>query len=249
MSERHPCGCPLCRLETAILHEFLDVQRLESYQSILQSHPRLRSFSALDSMLTHLRLCRDSSCSDTMLHALLQAKRVVSDGTVERILLLVFLPHMHATLRSILRRHPHLSSEDATQNLLQSLLGFIDSEKLQAREDFLGFAIARRVKRAAFEWAEREMRPLAFESVVEALGTYGTEDSFERLVQLRHFLHRAVNRGVLNGDELNLLIQFKLENGSDDDHPQANAHRQRLKRLVLKLRRLAAKNDPVHTRR
>jgi hypothetical protein len=46
---------------------------------------------------------------------------------------------------------------------------------------------------------------------------------------------------VLTGDELNLLIQFKLENGAQNGLPKAssNAHRQRLKRLLSKLRRLA----------
>ncbi len=49
-------------------------------------------------------------------------------------------------------------------------------------------------------------------------------------------------RGVLNRDEFDLLIQFKLENGLDGDASAAhsNAHRQRLKRLVMKLRRVAA---------
>jgi hypothetical protein len=70
------------------------------------------------------------------------------------------------------------------------------------------------------------------------------EESFERYAQLRHFLHRCLARGDLTETELSLLIQFKLEgtNREDFDNPNGNASnalRQRLKRLLTKLRRLA----------
>ena len=103
----------------------------------------------------------------------------------------------------------------------------------------LGFAISRRVKRAIFEWAERETRARVFEG--ETLDFESPQDSVERLALLRHFLDRAVRRGVLSDDELNLLVQFKLENGLENGTPEnsSNAHRQRLKRLLSKLRRIA----------
>jgi hypothetical protein len=251
MSERPCCGCPLCRIETELLTEFLDNYRLESCRRILASAPQLVVFSGLGPLLAHLRLCRDTPSTDGVLRALLQAKRMFGDGTAERILLLAFLPHMHAAVRSVLRRYPQLSPEDASQNVLQSLLRFLDSGHLQARQDYLGFAIARRVKRAAFEWAEIELRSIVFESSSDTFDLNGFDDSFERLVLLRHFLDRAVSRGVLEADELDMLIQFKLENGFDDDTPEThtNAHRQRLKRLVQKLRRLAAARSVPRKRR
>jgi hypothetical protein len=225
--------------------------RQERCRKIFASDLELAAFTGLGPLLAHLRLCRDTSSTDAILRALLRAKRIFADGTAERIILLVFLPHMHAAMRSVFRRYPQLSLEDASQNVLQSLLRFLDSEHLQARQDYLGFAIARRVKRAAFEWAEIELRSLVFESSSAALDLDGACDSFERLVQLRHFLDRAVRRGVLDADEMDLLIQFKLDNGLDDDTPEAhtNAHRQRLKRLVLKLRRLAAARSAQRKRR
>jgi hypothetical protein len=246
MSERSCCRCPLCRIETELLTEFLGNDRQQSCRKILASSPELAAFPGLGPLLAHLRLCRDASSTDAILRALLQAKRMFCDGTADRIVLLAFLPHMHAALRSVHRRYPHLSPEDASQNVLHSLLRFLHSEHLQVRQDYLGFAIARRVKRAAFEWAEQELQPLAFASASNMLDVDGSGDSFERLVQLRHFLDRAVRHGVLDADELDLLIQFKLENGLDDPPEfHTNAHRQRLKRLVLKLRRLAAaRNAP-----
>jgi hypothetical protein len=242
MSERRRCACPLCRIETALLTEFLDNYRLENCRKILASAPELSAFSGLGPLLAHLRLCRDARSTDGILRALLQAKPILADGTAERIVVLAFLPHMHAAVRLVLRRYPQLSPEDASQNVLHSLLRFLDSDQLQPRRDYLGFAIARRVKRAAFEWAEHELRSLVLEPTAGALDLNGNHDSFEQQVLLRHFLDRAVRHGVLSADELDLLIQFKLENGSNGDTPDAhsNAHRQRLKRLVLKLRRLAA---------
>jgi hypothetical protein len=243
MSERRCCGCPLCQIETELLREFLESSRQESCREVLASEPELAAFAGPGPLLAHLRLCRDTVSTDGVLRALLRAKQAFADGTVERVLILTFLPHMHASVRSVLRRYPQLQLEDASQNVLHSLLRFLDSGQLQTRQNYLGFAIARRVKRAAFEWAEHELRSLVFDTDAETLDLNGSGGSFERLVLLRHFLDRAVRHGVLDANELDLLIQFKLENGLDGDDPSAhtNAHRQRLKRLVMKLRRVAGR--------
>ncbi len=178
MSEKPCCGCPLCQIETELLTEFLDSCRQESCRKLLASAPELAAFSSLGPLLAHLRLCRDTSSSDGILRGLLQAKRTFDDGTAERIVLLAFLPHMHAAVRSVLRRYPQLSPEDTTQNVLHSLLRFLDSGQLQARQDYLGFAIARRVKRAAFESAEHELRSLVFAADTQGLALNGSGDSF-----------------------------------------------------------------------
>jgi hypothetical protein len=248
MSERRCCSCPLCQIETELLTEFLDSSRQESCRKVFASEPELAAFAGPAPLLAHLRLCRDTFSTDGVLRALLRAKQAFADGTVERVLILAFLPHMHASVRSVLRRYPQLPLEDASQNVLHSLLRFLDSGQLQTRQNYLGFAVARRVKRVAFEWAEHELRSLIFDTDAEDFDLNGSGDSFERLVILRHFLDRAVRHGVLDADELDLLIQFKLENGSDGDDPSAhtNAHRQRLKRLVMKLRRVAGRRAVTH---
>ena len=243
MSERPCCGCPLCQIETELLTEFLESSRQESCRKVLASEPELAPFAGPGPLLAHLRLCRDTASTDGVLRALLRAKQAFADGTVERVLILAFLPHMHASVRSVLRRYPQLPPEDASQNALHSLLRFLDSGQLQTRQNYLGFAVARRVKRAAFEWAAHEFRSRVFDADAETLDLNGSRDSLERLVLLRHLLDRAVRHGVLDADELGLLIQFKLETGLDGDDPSAhsNAHRQRLKRLVMKLRRVAGR--------
>jgi hypothetical protein len=241
MSERPCCRCPLCRIEAELLTDFLDYDHQENCRRILSSAPELAAFSGAGPLLAHLRLCRQTSSSDRILRALLKAKGILGNGIVDRLFLLAFLPVMHGSLRSVARRHPQLSQEDAAQQVLQSLLRFLDSEQLRARQTYLAFTIARRVKRAAFEWAQHEMRSPVFEPEGCVNGNFSA-NSFERLVLLQHFLDRAVRRGVLNEEELDLLIQFKLENGRRDhvSEGSSNAHRQRLKRLLSKLRRLAA---------
>ena len=241
MRERPYCRCPLCRIETELLKDFLDRDSQDSSKRILSSAPELAVFSGAGPLLEHLRLSRETSLSDPILRTLLEARDIFRDGFVERLFVLAFLPSMHAALRQVVRRYPQLSADDISQQALQSLLRFLDSDQLRTRQTFLGFAIARRVKRATFEWADREMGARVFGPDLAAPNLDDPENSFERIAFLRHLLDRAVHRGVLTGDELDLLVQSKLANGLDNGFPEhsSNAQRQRLKRLLSKLRRLA----------
>jgi hypothetical protein len=250
MPERATCRCPLCRIETELLAELTDGDRQAICGRVLDSAPHLSVFSGAGPLLTYLRLCHDSASSDAILRALVQAKDLFPEGVVERLFLLAFLPSLHASLRCATRRHPHLSLEDATQHSLQSLLRFLDSDQLRTRQNYLAYAIARRIKRSLFEWVERELRTRPFEADGHPPEMGSSENSMERLVFLRHFLDRAVRCGVLNEAELNLLIQFKLDNGFENGLPEgsSNAHRQRLKRLLAKLRHLAEGRVSARTR-
>jgi hypothetical protein len=78
----------------------------------------------------------------------------------------------------------------------------------------------------------------------ETLGALAVGESFERYTLLRHFLYRCVTKNLLTDAELNLLIDLKLngingEDFADFNGTSSNAVRQRLKRLLTKLRRLA----------
>ena len=66
----------------------------------------------------------------------------------------------------------------------------------------------------------------------------------ERHALLRHFLHSCVTHNLLTGGELDLLIQIKLDGNTGDEIAESNsitsnAVRQRVKRLLAKLRRIA----------
>src|SRR5208283_668930 len=79
------------------------------------------------------------------------------------------------------------------------------------------------------------------------------EESFERHAMLRHFLNLCQQRAYLTSDEINLLIDLKLEETidagvADPTRRTSNLFRQRVKRLMTKLRRLArtSTSDPHH---
>jgi hypothetical protein len=141
------------------------------------------------------------------------------------------------------KRYPALSREDTTQQALGALLEYLASARLAARDTYLAFAIARKVRRASFEWAAREANsPLEAprsHDPRETNPSESAEESFERASLLRHFFGRAVETGTLTAGELDLLIQFKLEGGAENG-AFSNAERQRLKRLLGKLRKLAS---------
>ncbi len=59
----------------------------------------------------------------------------------------------------------------------------------------------------------------------------------EHAAVLRHFLDRCRQRGILSGQDLELLVHFKLDELPSGDY--SNASRQRMKRVLGKLRRAA----------
>jgi DNA-directed RNA polymerase specialized sigma24 family protein len=147
---------------------------------------------------------------------------------------------LHGTIRRVARQQPGLSHEDITQQALSFLLHFLHSNELQKRQSHFAFAISRAVKRQLFEWASRESGKIGLLNHFDG----ETFTMFERHALLRHFLHRCVTKGLLTDSELNLLIDFKLygtngEEFADFNGTSSNAVRQRLKRLLAKLRRLA----------
>jgi hypothetical protein len=68
-----------------------------------------------------------------------------------------------------------------------------------------------------------------------------SRELFEEDVTLRHFLSRSYEVGALNRAELALLLEFRLESDFADRKRAArsNALRQRMKRLLSKMRRRA----------
>lgn len=246
MHERPNCRCPLCLLEETLRAELRDHQ--ENHVLVLRSSPHLAAFPTAEDLLLHLQSLAGSAPSDPLLSELLEARVAFPGGLADSVLVLLFLPMLHSTLRRLRQRYPALSREDAAQQTLGALFASLASARLSERHSYVAFAIARKVRRAAFEWAAREARsPLEASRSDDPRETNGSEsaaDSFERTALLRHFFRRAVERGTLNAGELDLLITFKLEGGAENG-AFSNAERQRLKRLLGKLRRLAGGNRGI----
>jgi hypothetical protein len=196
--------------------------------------------------------------SDRILRDLLQTNATDRCVALRDLLLLAFIPMLHATSRQVASRYPSLPSDDISQHVVLSLLQILGAPEFYRRSSHIAFAISRVLKRNAFEWAARETRFAVGRGTEETAQDFRVAGDivvpFERAVFLRHFLHRCHKRGLLTGADLALLVQFKLDANADRnvDGPAAlysNASRQRMKRLLRKLRRIARKpTDGVQLR-
>jgi hypothetical protein len=125
---------------------------------------------------------------------------------------------------------------------LVTFLETLNSAALRERNSHLAFVLSRMVKRSVFEWAERESRTPGNDERDEYLSepaASGIPEPFERAVLLHHFLFRCQRDGVLTGLDLELLVHIKLEADFGEVGGYSNAIRQRIKRVLRKLRAAA----------
>ena len=151
MSERPNCHCPLCQIERKLRAELADSGNQENQRILLRSAPHLAHFHTTSDLLSHLRSL-NGKASDPLLSELLHAKNVSLGSVADNVFVLLFLPVLHSTVRRVRKRYPALSREDVAQQALQALFEYLASTCLAARETYLAFAIARKVRRAAFQW-------------------------------------------------------------------------------------------------
>jgi DNA-directed RNA polymerase specialized sigma24 family protein len=246
VNPNHLCGCALCRMEIHLLQQLAEAQN-GICRMLLASTPRLAEFPTVPLLLAHLRAARADTRSDEIFTDLLAAS-TANREFVESFFVLAFLPMIHRTVRKVALQHPFATQDDIVQQALKFLLQFLHSNELQTRRSHFAFSISRAVKRQTFEWARREGAATGNEKMAaEILGGLFADEAFERRAVLSHFLQQCVAKGFLEDEELDLLIQFKLEgnNGRDLSNSagiSSNALRQRIKRLLAKLRRLAKKS-------
>jgi hypothetical protein len=244
MSPPLDCGCALCILEPRLLSALANTNS-EMIRELIPASSRRNEIGCAGDLVSHLKALPTNTGSDAFLRELVTA-RPLDPNFIDSVLILAFLPMLHVVVRRVARQQPCLPTEDITQQTLSILLQYLRSAELHTRQSHFAFAISRAVKRKIFEWAQRESRgngtphpdPAFLDALVE-------DDCFERQSLLRHFLHRCVTKRLITDSELNLLIDFKLEGGSLDIDVESsgtstNAIRQKLKRLLRKLRRIAS---------
>jgi hypothetical protein len=253
MSRESTCRCLICDLERRLTEQLSEYQCQERYREFAASHSLLSPFPAATDLVTYLHSCRNSSngtyAADGILTELLQTSALDGNGgTLRDLLLLVFVPTLHSTSRQVAGRYPSVLTDDIAQHVVASLLQILNSPEFYGRRSHAAFAISRMLKRHAFEWAERECRSPVYtaspETLSETPSSSDTAEPVERSAVLRHFLHRCHQRGQLTGEDLALLVQFKLDTPRDTGPGgpavlYSNAPRQRMKRLLYKLRLIA----------
>jgi hypothetical protein len=246
MKKRFACRCLLCQLESKLKQQLEEPERQREYSKVAGFSSPLSAFSSISALTGFLRTCRStgngSHPADTILSELLRG--LEGDGAhslLRDVLLLLFIPSLHSTSRQIARRYPSLPVDDTAQHLVASLLEVLGSGELRRRNSHLAFAISRTIKRNVFDWAERESRSRVSidgdDRASEIAGPWEDSEPFERAILLRHFLFRCQREGLLKGSDLELLVHIKLEGNFGQLY--SNALRQKIKRLLGKLRRAA----------
>jgi hypothetical protein len=253
MSQKSKCRCLICRLERDLTEQLTDDARQERYQQFAGSRSLLSAFPIIPDLIAYLRTCRSAvdgtHPADHILAELLRAQETDGAGeTLRDMLLLALIPTVHSTSRYVAFRYPSLCTDDVAQHVVASLLEILASPEARGWNSHVGFALSRILKRNAFDWAAREVRSPSHVTSAEALpetrDAYCGTEAFERDALLRHFLYRCQREGLLTGQDIGLLVQYKLDASKDAKHgsPAAvysNALRQRMKRLLSKLRRIA----------
>ena len=237
------CRCLLCRVERQLSGEL--ASSITTYEAIRGSAANgLGDFASPSHVLSHLKATQADPFSDELFRELLAA-RPVEPQFVETLMILAFIPVLHGTVRRIAKQQLQLTRADITQQALSVFLQVLRSEQLEKRQSHFAFAISRAVKRQLFEWAGREgnVHEPRREEQQDPLSLMHDE-FMERQATLRHFLDRCISKGLLGDEEVDFLIQIKLDGNTGGEVAElnsttSNAVRQRMKRLLAKLRRLA----------
>ena len=246
MNRESHCRCLLCAMERHLTEQFSGPEGQNAYRQFAVFSPVLSAFPAASDLISFLHtehsVENGTHSKDGILAELLRG--TTNNGrfrTSRELLLLAFVPMLHRISRQVVKRCPGLPSDDVAQHVVTALLKSFGSPEFAGRDSHLAFAIARLLRRNAFAWAQRENRDYlnGFDraETVESAPHRDGPRPIERAALLRHFLDRCRQRGVLSGKDLELLIRFKLDESPCADY--SNASRQRMKRLLGKLRRAA----------
>ena len=252
MMTASPCDCLVCRLESRLIAELSDDQSSEEFRFFASSSPILSSFPSAFELIRNLHDYDNPEQAPSSDEVLLDLMRRDIDALYrplwQRLLLLVFIPTIHRTTSQITSTFPLLTRDDTAQHIFACLLEFLRSDELRSRPSHLAFIVARKIRRSAFRWANREARrSLRDETVFRRTAPVPSdlaEEFSDSSVLLRQFLDGCQRRGWLSAEERQLLTQFKLEGISGEElaRPKgrsAVAIRHRIQRVLSRLRRVA----------
>lgn len=253
MSRESTCRCLICGLERSLTAQLVEPAYQERYRRFAASRALLFAFPTPLALIAYLHTRRNENngthSPDWILAELLKAVAAGElPAALRDLLLLAFIPMLHATARLVSASYPYLPLEDVAQHAVASLLEILGAPEFYGRSSHVAFAVSRMLKRKTFEWAKREYRSPVYgaspEAFTELPATFDTAEPIERTAVLRHFLLRCQQRGLLSGHDVELLVQFRSDAGRNQKPGgsaavYSNAHRQRMKRLLGKLRRIA----------
>jgi hypothetical protein len=253
MGKRSNCTCTICGVEKYIRAELILSENQARYRRLVTDTSLLSDFPTALDLVTKFHACkdaRDGHClSDRILVTLLTSPVTPHDWDyLEWILILLFTPTAHAVVRHVSCHYQFLAREDLSQLALTTLMESLRSKTWQCQRSHFGYTVARSLRRRLFQWARGEFQSTS-QFAAKKLGehfpaTQRADESFERNAILRHFLNLCQEKAYLTADEMNLLIDLKLDETveagiSGPNGRTSNPFRQKVKRLMTKLRRVA----------
>ena len=253
MGKHSNCTCTICGVEKYIRAELVLPGSQARYRHLVTDNSLLADFPTALDLVDKFHACkdaRDGHClSDRILARLLTRPVTPHDWDyLEWILILLFTPTAHAVVRHVSCHYQFLAREDLSQLALTTLIQSLRSKTWQSQRSHFGYAVARSLRRKLFQWALSEFQStsqFAAKKIGEQFpATQTAEESFERNAILRHFLNLCQQKAYLTPDEMNLLIDLKLDETveagiSGPKGRTSNPFRQKVKRLMTKLRRVA----------
>jgi hypothetical protein len=247
------CTCTICDVEKCIGAELELPESRARYHRIAADNPLLAGFPTPLDLVAEFHTCRNASdghhLSDSIFVGLLSGPIALHDWDyLEKILILLFTPTAHAVVRHVSCHYQFLAREDLSQLALTTLIQCLRSKSWQSQRSHFGYTVNRSLRRSLFQWARDEFQStpqFAAQKLAEEFKVNQTaEESFERNAILRHFLNLCQEKAYLTPDEMNLLIDLKLDETveagiSGPNGRTSNPFRQKVKRLMTKLRRIA----------
>src|SRR5258708_18852868 len=253
MGKHSNCTCTICDVEKYIRAELVLPGSRARYCQLVTDNSLLADFPTALDLVVEFHTCRDARdghhLSDCIFVGLLSGPIPLHDWDyLEKILILLFTPTAHAVVRHVSCHYQFLAREDLSQLALTTLIQSLRSKTWQSQRSHFGYTVNRSLRRSLFQWAREEFQStpqFAAQKLSEEFKVNQTaEESFERNAILRHFLNLCQEKAYLTPDEMNLLIDLKLDETveagiSGPNGRTSNPFRQKVKRLMTKLRRIA----------
>jgi hypothetical protein len=249
MIDRPSCDCLVCRLEMNLTVELGADGNGERYCELARSSAVLSGFPTPSDLIEHLHSSeiedRPHSSDDVLVELLRPGTDPLLRQLWNSILLLVFIPTMHRTMRQLSAIFPSLPRDDIAQHLTTVLLEFLTSSELRSRRSHLAFTISRKIRRSAFRWAIRESH-IALEEEQDGRAYAPSQSEAFRdpsysAVLLVEFLDTSERRGWMSSAERQLLAQSKIEGITCQELSLRNGHsavaiQHLITRLIKRLR-------------
>jgi len=254
MIARAHCGCAICRMERYLTHELGDDRSWKKHLLAADSANVFLTFGRPLEVVEALHSPSDSSDSsyaDRILVAILKENVQSQPGSLwQTLILLAFVPTIHATASHIATAFPALSRDDISQHVISVFLECLASHELLGCHSHVAYVVSRKIRRLAFRWAIREAR-LAVPEEIEEIPAEAIDDRepLEAGFVLDRFLDSCQKSGWLLGPERDLLTQFKLRGVTSRELASRNGHsavamQHKVQRVMEKLRRVAEKHPP-----